>query len=371
MNFKRKVIVVATCLIIVVIVVTAFIINSQESPSLVAYTAQSQRNFDNAYGAWEQIRNGALPRVDLEVVTKQWAIDTWGKDYAQQDMPAILMQQNIYQGLFMIPENQSLYQADVSWPGDFVAATWNGKIYVEEENYNPWDLPDAEATFVHELTHIWQGTLQPQIPAATTFDEDKAHTALVEGDATFMQDTYVNLTNAGLLGTENMSTTQNLLAKSATTEESVYPDTLSNIDYFPYTQGLVFVYALYQEGGFAAVDQSYKPGYVPSTTAQILDPQKYFANLTAFPVILPTPASNNWNQMQTSYGQDYNTYGEYFIQDMLGNWLPQVQVQNASVGWMEIISPITKAATIISSHGTSCGTLAVAQMTSMRLSKIW
>ena len=333
LNYKRKVIIVATCLIIAVIAVTSFVIYNQENPNMVAYTAQAQKNFDNAYGAWEQIRNGTLPRVDLEVVTKQWAINTWGTGYAQQNLPAIMMQQNIYQGLFMIPQNRSLYQADVAWAGDFVAATWEGKVYVEKENYNPWSMPGAEATFVHELTHIWQGTLQPQLPGATTFDEDKAHTALVEGDATLMADIFTNLTNEGLLKTTSTSTTQNFLLNNPSVNGVVTPDTLSNIDYFPYEQGLSFVEDLHSKGGFTTVNQAYEPGYIPSTTAQILNPQEYFDNITAQPVVLPTPQLDNWTQMQTSYGQDYNTYGEYFIQDMLGNWLSQNQTQTASAGW--------------------------------------
>ncbi len=162
---------------------------------MAAYKAQAQKIFNNAYGAWEQIRNGTLPRVDLEVVTKQWAIDTWGKGYAQQNLQAITIQQNIYQGLFLIPQNRSLYQAEVDWAGNYVAATWEGKIYVVKENFNPWDLPSSEATFVHELTHIWQSNL----PSPTTFDEDKAHTALIEGDASFMADTYTNLTKTGAI----------------------------------------------------------------------------------------------------------------------------------------------------------------------------
>ena len=326
LNLKRKAIVVAACLIIAVVAVAAFIVNSQENPSLLAYTAQAQKNLDNAYGAWEEIRNGTIPLVDLEVVTRQWAINTWGKGYAQQDMQSILMQQNIYRGLFMISEDRSLYQADVAWTGNFVAATWEGKIYVEKENYNPWNLPDAEATFVHELTHIWQ----PNLPSPTTFDEDKARTALIEGDATFMADTYENLTKAGMLKATTPATQDCLISL---TLNELHPDTLSNIDYFPYVQGEAFVNALHQQGGFATIDQAYQAGHIPTTTAQILDPEKYFENVTAQPVNLPTPASGNWTQMQTTYGQNYNTYGEYFIQDMLGNWLPQSQAQTVSAGW--------------------------------------
>ncbi len=320
--------VVATCLVIAVVAVTLFIVVNQPSPSMVAYKAQAQKIFNNAYGAWEQIRNYSLPRVDLVVVTKQWAIDTWGKGYAQQNVAAITIEQNIYQGLFLIPQNRSLYQADVDWAGNYVAATWEGKIYVVKENFDPWNLPSSEATFVHELTHIWQSNL----PSPTTFDQDKAHTALIEGDASFMADTYTNLTKTGAISTDVTSTPG--FPAYIITLSDLHPDTLSNLDYFPYTQGGIFINALHQNGGFATVNRAYTAGYVPSTTAQILNPEEYFENVTAKPVSLPAPSGGNWTQMQTSYGQNYNTYGEYFIEDLLGNWVTSSQAQIISAGWI-------------------------------------
>ena len=328
LNFRRKIVIVATCLIIAVVAVALFIVINQQSASMAAYKAQAQKIFNDAYGAWEQIRNYSLPHVELEVVTKQWAIDTWGKGYAQQNLLPIMMQQNIYQGLFLIPQNRSLYQAEVDWAGDYVAATWEGKIWVVKENFDPWDLPGSEATFVHELTHIWQSG----IPSPTTFDEDKAHTALIEGDASFMADTYTNLTKAGLLSTPTPTEASDLPSDIIALGD-VHPDTLSNLDYFPYTQGEEFVNKLHEQGGFATVNRAYTAGYVPSTTAQILNPVEYFENVTAKQVSLPTPTGGNWTQMQTSYGQNYNTYGEYFIEDLLGNWLPQSQALTVSDGW--------------------------------------
>jgi len=295
---------------------------------MAAYKTQAQEIFNAAYGAWEQIRNGSLPHVELVIVTKQWAIDTWGKGYAQQNLQAIAVQQNIYQGLFLIPQNRSLYQATVDWAGNYVAATWEGKIYVIKENFNPWDLPSSEATFVHELTHI----LQQNLPAPTTFDEDKAHTALIEGDATFMANTYTNLTKSGYLQANLMPSNPDFPADIITLAD-VHPDTLSNLDYFPYTQGEIFVGALDQSGGFATVNRAYSAGYVPSSTAQILNPDLYFENITAKQVSLPHPTVGSWNQEQTSYGQSYNTYGEYFIEDLLGNWLSETQAQTISAGW--------------------------------------
>ena len=181
---------------------------------------------------------------------------------------------------------------------------------------------------MHELTHIWQS----EIPSATTFDEDKAHSALIEGDASFMADTYINMTKEGLI--KSVTATASPAYPANIIALGVYPDTLSNLDYFPYTQGEAFIGALHAQGGFAAVNRAYTAGYVPSCTAQILNPEEYFENVTAKQISLPTPTQGNWTQMQTSYGQDYNSYGEYFILDLLSNWMPEIQAQTISKGWV-------------------------------------
>ena len=90
----------------------------------------------------------------------------------------------------------------------------------------------------------------------------------------------------------------------------------------------------HEQGCFATVNRAYTAGYVPSTTAQILDPEKYFENVTIKQVDLPKLMEGNWTQMQTSYGKYYNTYGEYFIEDMLGNWLSGTEAQTVSEGWV-------------------------------------
>jgi hypothetical protein len=111
------------------------------------------------------------------------------------------------------------------------------------------------------------------------------------------------------------------------------PDTVWKLNYFPYEYGKIFVSTLQNDGGWAMVNQAYQKGYTPYTTQQILYPDKYFANVTAEPVQAPTLAEDNWNIVGTSYGQTSNTYGQYFIQVMLGNHLSQSEAQRASAGW--------------------------------------
>jgi hypothetical protein len=93
------------------------------------------------------------------------------------------------------------------------------------------------------------------------------------------------------------------------------------------------VTALYEQNRFTTINQAYEQGFTPSTTAQILHPEKYFMNITEQPVQAPTLAENNWVLAQTDRGQNHNTYGEYFIKAMLATWLNQTAAQNAATGW--------------------------------------
>jgi hypothetical protein len=331
MDAKRKITITATCLIIAAIVVAAFTIIRISNPDIAAYTEQAQKIFNQAKTVVEKTRNATLPDVKLVVITQQEAVDRWGKPSSTTDLTRINRKENIYKGLFMMSETDSLYQATAEWTANWVAATLPGEIYVIYENFHPWDMPGAEAIFVHEFTHIWE----PSLTTSTTFDMDKAHAALVEGDASYMGDYFKDQYNtqaspATLLADQG---TLFLIDNPAFDAIHPIPSTISNIDWFPYIKGKDFVTTLYEENGWATVNQAYQLGYTPSTTEQILHPDKYFANETAQAVSAPTLTEDTWTIVKTDYNENHNTYGEYFIQNMLGNWLNQNESQKAAAGW--------------------------------------
>jgi hypothetical protein len=328
---KTKIAVFSVILIVALIVSAFDIAKLLTNVEVEQYTAQAHKIFEDAKTKIEQIRNVTLTSdITLHVITKQQAVDMWGHPSGTQDLTNINRQEKIYKGLFMIPQGDSLYQAASDWTANWGAATvGDHDIYVIMENFNPFDK-NAEATFIHELTHIWQ----PDLSTPTTYDEDKAHTSLVEGDASLMGDIYVNLTkieSATLRATVYLP----VYLVDYPLLDNVHPmaDTLWSLNFFPYDQGKTFVTALYEQNGFATINQAYVQGFTPSTTAQILHPEKYFMNITEQPVQAPTLAENNWVLAQTDRGQNHNTYGEYFIQAMLATWLNQTSAQNAATGW--------------------------------------
>ncbi len=294
------------------------------------YTAQAQKIFDEAKTIVEQVKNTTLPQTTLHVITKQQAIDMWGHPSGNQDYTNIYRQEKIYKGLFLVAENDSLVQANQDWTANWGAATAGNDIYVIKENFDPFNMPYAEATFVHELTHVWE----PDLNYPLTFDQDKAHTALVEGDASFMGDYFLNLTKTQSNPHPEIADVPVILLSNPRWDEiHPMPDTLWTLNFFPYDQGKIFIGALYDHGGFATINKAYKMGYVPETTEQVIHPDKYFANETAQSVGAPTLAESTWNLALTDRGQKYNTYGEEFVNVMLGKWLNKSAAQRGAEGW--------------------------------------
>ena len=335
MNVKRKIVIVAVILISIVLVSAFTLVQLlNNNVDLADYTAQCQKIFNEARVVVQNLRNSTLPNVTLHVITKQDAVNMWGKPSANADLTYINRQEKVYKGLFLMSENDSLYQATVDWTANWGAATvGHSDIYVIRENFNPFDN-GAEGTFVHELTHVWQ----PNLPAATTFDEDKAHSGLIEGDASFVGSNYKNLTqNLSLTPTPMIGATDDvpafLIDNPLLSRIHPIPQTVWDLNYFPYQYGSPWVGELYQVGGFALVDRAYEPGYIPVSSSQILHVSEYLANETPVMVSAPAVADSSWMLTQESQGQDHNTMGEFFVQEMLKNHISQTEAQNASEGW--------------------------------------
>jgi len=294
---------------------------------------QTQKIFENAKRQFEHMRNVTLsPDIELYIYTIQQAIDQWGRDSSSLDTTSVLRQENIYKSLFLMPEDDSLGGATAEWIAGWTAATSGNAIYVIYENFQPWNLPDAEATLIHELTHIWQGGL----PSSTSYDANQAHKALTEGDASYMSDHYkAQYGSRDVLVISDYP--ENLPAIMAVLRLNVaYPsvsDTVTALNWFPYIKGKAFVSVLVDNGGWGQLNRCYTPAYTPSTTEQIIHPDKYLAGETAKSVSAPTLADDSWTKIPSSYGYSSDTYGEYFIYVMLSQWLNDSQAQQAAEGW--------------------------------------
>ncbi|MCL1977398.1 MAG: DUF4157 domain-containing protein [Candidatus Bathyarchaeota archaeon] len=330
---KQKLVGVTVLLVIFVILGSLVVFGRPQNPDFVVYEAQAQKIFEDAKSQFERIRNVTLPSdIKLYVYTKQQAVDQWSKNPSSLDTSSILRQENIYKGLFLMSENDSLDSVVAEWVASWTAVTIGNEIYVIYENFQPWNLPDAEAILIHELTHVWQADL----PASTSYDVDRAHNALIEGDAVYMSDYYKAQYNNRAVS-KVVDYTGNLPAVIDVFRlNSVHPsvsDTVTKLNWFPYTAGKIFVSTLVGDDGWDRLNRCYTPTYLPSTTEQIIHPNKYFAGETAKPTFAPTPADDSWIRIHSSYGYASDTYGEYFIYVMLSQWLNDSQAKQAATGW--------------------------------------
>lgn len=328
MNQKMKWTPLYACLAAAVIL-TAFTVSGLISKQILVdeYKLKAQELLGEAIHVFKEIRGFSLEDVEVEVVTINWAKEKWGKALAEANKEQIMMEERIYKGLFLIPENASLYNVEVEWSGMIAAAVWQGKIYIVKEYFDFSDEFYAKRMLIHELTHIMQGKYFA-IEERALFDGEKAKSALIEGDARLMEEAYTNKTRESPPKTESAkieSLTAHYGKILSCNVAAALPDSISRLFAFPYEYGLKFVKALYENGGWEAVNRAY--ANLPKTTEQIMHPEKYFINETGKKANTPKPAVENWKEMKS------DSYGEYFILVMFQNWIPENEAVMAAEGW--------------------------------------
>ena len=187
-------------------------------------------------------------------------------------------------------------------------------------------------TYAHEYTHALQDqhfdleALGLGEGAEEKYDDEylNAVRALVEGDATLLMQQFLY----AHYSTDEMVA---LLEEMEEIETPVFdsaPDVVSDGLMFHYTYGLAFAQALYDEGGWAAIDAAYADP--PRSTEHILHPDRYLAGDTPRVVTMPPLTDTlgaGWRQVEA------NVLGEYFIGYYLGQQLSSQEAGEAAEGW--------------------------------------
>jgi hypothetical protein len=150
----------------------------------------------------------------------------------------------------------------------------------------------SRLALAHELDHA----LADQVlglpvdegrPSPGAEDAALARLALVEGDATLAMQLY---------GLRHVSLAEQLGglggALAAQQQLATLPHHLQRSLTFPYLQGLGLVCRLHATGGWKAVDQAY--GDPPTTTAQVLFPDRYLGKEAAVDPRDPSPPGPGW-----------------------------------------------------------------------------
>ncbi len=192
--------------------------------------------------------------------------------------------------------------------------------------------PLSWLTYGHEYTHA----LQDQEFDLTAllgrendgFDSSKAALALVEGDANLSEFLfYESLTSAqqNELGAAVERRSEEFSTSPAATQA---PRIIRETVGWEHGTGPEFVFRLYLEGGFEAINNAYQN--VPQSTEQIIHTEKYLAGEEPHLVELPDLMSElgeEWQQRDTS------VLGELLTTVYLATFLSQDQAETAAQGW--------------------------------------
>ena len=191
--------------------------------------------------------------------------------------------------------------------------------------------PVDEATYAHEFTH----QLQDQhvdlkalgIDVADQSDRSFARLALVEGDATSVQSTWMT---ANLDAKEMGALLAAALDPAALAALNNAPAYLRNTALFEYQDGLAFVGRLLANGGYPAVDAAFADP--PDSTEQILHPEKYLTREAPLKVTVPSAVPDALGAGWTMVSQD--TLGELVLRIWLSDGgVASAAARRATAGW--------------------------------------
>jgi hypothetical protein len=145
---------------------------------------------------------------------------------------------------------------------------------------------------------------------------------MVEGDASLVtqQWTLDNLTFEQILAITRQAMEQQAVLAGI-------PRLLVRQLEFPYAEGLLFATALFQQGGWEAVDAAYASP--PDSTEQVIHPEKYAtreAPVAVEPDITPATLGEGWSEAAS------DTVGELGIATWLESAGPTI-ARDASAGW--------------------------------------
>lgn len=187
------------------------------------------------------------------------------------------------------------------------------------------------ATLFHELVHALQDqhyVLEPRMKwRPGRGDEVTALQALAEGDATSaMIDNMLAPQGQTALDINESLITAGFGLMEAAPALAEVPPILTRSLAAPYTDGLRFVHHLRRKGGWQAVDAAWtKP---PTTTEQILHPEKFLAGEGS--VTLPLPPAPPGGPATVRYE---DVFGEQALRLVLEEWVPLTTAAEAATGW--------------------------------------
>lgn len=301
-------------------------------PMVLAQSAQVVQTIEEVEDETEEIRgltelepidvrfmtNAELEQKLIEELTEDYTPEEWARDESLLKLLGFLEENDDYYDIML-----GLYTEQIAGfydPEEKYLALISG-----EETLSAYD----RLTLSHEITHALQDQYyhldKPPYdnPDSTDYDADFAASCLVEGDATLTMTLYQETFTS-----EDYAEILEEYGDVETTQFDNAPQYIQNSLLFPYTQGETFVSKLFKRGEFEAVDAAYSDP--PTSTEQVLHPEKYFAREMPVPVECPEITSSlgeGWTLADT------NVLGEFDIDELLMTELSETDADDGAEGW--------------------------------------
>ncbi len=191
---------------------------------------------------------------------------------------------------------------------------------------------ERDATLAHELVHALQDQhydLEKLIAfKEDAGDEQGAIHALAEGDATSAMFDHV----LAAKGVKATALNDDLIALQVRSSMELSPETQSAPTIIkrsliaPYIDGIVFVHWARRRGGWRAVDEIWKNP--PTTTEQLLHPEKYLTHEPAEAIAIPVPPPSGPSEVMYR-----DIFGEESVDLLFEEWMPRHPAAEAASGW--------------------------------------
>jgi hypothetical protein len=228
----------------------------------------------------------------------------------------------------LLPAGYPLREKYIDLLGEQVAAFYDQhahKLFMYEDA--SLDNAQNRVVLAHELTHALQdqhfGLKKLPLEIKNNDDRAAAASALVEGDATLVMSEFMlkNMSKQMFKDSMIASFTQNMK------QLETAPRFLREMLVFPYLRGQEFCASLLGRGGYEEISKAY--ANPPSSTAQILHPEKYLANPREEPIAI------EWAELKAKGEAPVgdNTVGEMGIRILFTEWLDAPTAEKAAAGW--------------------------------------
>lgn len=267
--------------------------------------------------------------VDYQVLNRKQIKDTMAGKLAEVFSEKEFRQMaDAMAAVGLIPPKYPLREKYIDLLSEQVAAFYDQhqhKLFMYEDA----SLENAQNRVVlaHELTHALQdqhfGLSRLPLELKSNDDRAEAASALVEGDATLVMSEFMlkNMSKQMFKDSMVASFTQNMR------QLETAPRYLREMLVFPYLRGQEFCAALYGRGGYDAVSKAY--AHPPSSTTQILHPEKYLANPPEEPIAIEWKEPKAKDHAPTAD----NVVGEMGTRILFTEWLDAATGEKAANGW--------------------------------------